>query len=100
MENWLLTAPERMQLSIEFNLRGLLRADAAARGELYSKLFYASAISPNEIRRMEGMNPITGGDRFYLQQATIPADLIDEVIAGNTPLEGKNDQGNGTPVPE
>lgn len=94
MENWLLNERERSMLSIEFNLRGLLRADAAARGELYSKLFYASAISPNEIRRMEGMNPISGGDRFYLQQATVPADLIDQITTGDTPLEDDNAQRN------
>lgn len=84
MESWLLRPAERRAFSIEFNLRGLLRGDAAARSALYQALFYASAISSNEIRRMEGMNPVPGGDRYYVQQATVPTDLIDSILAGDT----------------
>lgn len=87
LEAWALNDLERGRFSIEFNLRGLLRGDAAARSALYQTLFYTSAISPNEIRRLEGMNPIPGGDRYYIQSATVPADLIDQVAAGGTPAE-------------
>lgn len=85
MSGWLLSDKDRLTHSIEFNLRGLLRGDAGARAELYKALFYAGAMSPNEIRRLEGMNPIDGGDRFYVQGATVPVDLIDEISRGNTP---------------
>lgn len=90
-ENWLLTDAERRQFSVEFNLRGLLRGDAKARGELYKALFYASAISPNEIRRMEGMNPIEGGNRYYIQTGTAPTDIIDQVLLGDTPAGPSGD---------
>lgn len=85
MEAWILTEAERAQFSVEFNLRGLLRGDAKARAELYKALFYASAITPNEIRRMEGMNPVEGGDRFYIQTGTSPTDIIDQVLLKSTP---------------
>lgn len=86
MEGWLLSERERKVLSVEFNLRGLLRGDASARAELYKALFYASAISPNEMRRLEGMNPTEGGDRFYVQGATVPSDIIDQVLLRETPV--------------
>lgn len=84
-EGWLLSNADRLQYSVEFNLRGLLRGDAKARAELYKSLFYSGAITSNEIRRMEGMNPRAEGDRTYVQTGTSPVDLIDQVLAGDTP---------------
>jgi HK97 family phage portal protein len=50
----------------EFILEGLLRGDSAARGEFYTKLFNLGAISPNEIRAKENMNPVPGGDKRFV----------------------------------
>jgi HK97 family phage portal protein len=91
MEQWLLTAADRQVFSVEFNMRGLLRGDAKARAELYSALFYTGAISANEIRRMEGMNPIPDGDRYYVQSASAPTDIIDRVLLGDTPAADGQD---------
>lgn len=85
MEQWLLTEADRRRFSVEFNLRGLLRGDAQARAELYKALFYTGAISSNEIRRMEGLNPVEGGDRYYVQSGSAPTDIIDQVLLGDTP---------------
>lgn len=85
MEGWLLNDAERGKFSIEFNMQGMLRGDATARANLYKTLFYTSAISPNEIRRMEGLNPIDGGDTFYVQGATVPVQLLDQILVNDTP---------------
>lgn len=65
---------------IEFDVNGLLRGDVTARGNFYKALFYVGAITPNEIRASENRNPYEGGDRFFVQQATVPLDKIDDMI--------------------
>ena len=44
-----------------------MKGDTAARGEYYTKLFNVGALSPNDIRAREGMNKVTGGDKYYVQ---------------------------------
>lgn len=46
------------------DFRSILRADSQARAALYTVLFNTTAISPNEIRAMEGLNPRDGGDEY------------------------------------
>lgn len=79
-EGWLLNDLERPTHSIEFNLRGLLRGDAAARAELYKTLFYAGSISPNEIRRLENLNPIDNGDQYYVQSGTVRIEDAERLV--------------------
>ena len=52
----------RGRLYYKHNVEGLLRADAAARGTYYSMMFNIGAMSINEIREKEEMDPIKGGD--------------------------------------
>jgi len=44
------------------NAEGILRADAAGRGQFYTSMFNIGALSINEIRALEEMDPIEGGD--------------------------------------
>lgn len=67
---------------VAFDMKGLLRGDATARANFYRMLFYTGAISPNEIREAEDMNPYEGGDSYYVQSATAPIDAIDGLVAG------------------
>lgn len=76
----LLSDAEQRRYFFAFDLRGLLRGDSKARAEYYRSLFYLGSISPNEIRRIEGMDPIAGGDAYYLQGATIKSDALDGTI--------------------
>lgn len=50
---------------IKFNLDGLLRGDTESRAKFYNSLFMVGALSPNDIRKMEKMNPYDGGDEYY-----------------------------------
>ena len=65
---------ERQQYFIEFLVDGLLRGDAAARAAYYNQMFMVGAISPNDIREKENMNPIDGGDKTYIPLNMMPAD--------------------------
>ena len=52
----------RGRLYYKHNVEGLLRADAAARGTYYREMFNIGAMSINEIREKEDMDPVDGGD--------------------------------------
>ena len=43
-------------------VEGLLRGDAAARGTFYREMFNIGAMSINEIREKEDLDPVEGGD--------------------------------------
>jgi HK97 family phage portal protein len=51
----------------EFDTRGLLRGDAAARASYYSSMYNLGVASINEIRSWENLNPVEGGDLRFVQ---------------------------------
>lgn len=86
---------ERGRYKIRFVLASLLQGDTQSRGEYYSKLFNIGVLSPNDIRKMEGLNPVDGGDKHFVQ-----VNMGDITDAGDMP-EGEespdeNDKPNGT----
>lgn len=50
----------------EFDIRGMLRGDAAARASYYSTLTNLGVVSINEIRSWENLNPVDGGDLRFV----------------------------------
>ena len=48
----------------KFNVNALLRGDMKSRAEFYTKMLQNGALSPNEIRLKEDMNPRDGGDIY------------------------------------
>jgi HK97 family phage portal protein len=68
---------------IAFDLKGLLRGDSAARSNFYRAMFYIGAMSPNEIRESEDMNPYEGGENYYVQSATTPIATLDTITGAN-----------------
>ena len=48
-----------------FNLGGLLRGDSAGRAAFYKSMWEIGALSTNEIRALEEMAPVEGGDQRY-----------------------------------
>lgn len=63
----LIEPPERRFFYARFNLEGLLRADSAGRSEYYSKLAQNGVMTRNEIRELEDMAPMSGGDDLTVQ---------------------------------
>ncbi len=65
------------------SLEGLLRGDTVARAAFYRELFYLGALSADEIREKEEMNPEPNGigNRYYVQANMVPADKVDSYLA-------------------
>lgn len=61
-ERVLLTPEERGAWAIEFTVDDLLRADTATRATAYSQFRAMGAMTANEIRALENLPPIAGGD--------------------------------------
>jgi HK97 family phage portal protein len=68
----LLLPSERKQFFIEYNVAGLLRGDQASRYSAYAVGRQWGWLSINDIRRLENMSPVKGGD-VYLS----PLNMVD-----------------------
>lgn len=65
----------RQGYTIAFNLEGLLRADSAGRAAFYNIM--QQFMTKNEIRALEGLPPIEGGDVLMAQMQDVPlADVL------------------------
>lgn len=70
---WLLTKRERAQgYYFKFNVNAIMRGAAADRASFYTSLYNVGALSPNEIRELEDMNPYEGGDEHR-----VPLNMIE-----------------------
>ncbi|EBW4472111.1 phage portal protein, partial [Salmonella enterica subsp. enterica serovar Lattenkamp] len=69
------------ELYIEFNVSGLLRGDQKSRYESYALGRQWGWLSVNDIRRMENLPPIQGGDKYLT-----PLNMVDSTNL----LPGKN----------
>jgi phage portal protein BeeE len=63
----LFTRNERGRFSAFLDFDDLLAVDLTSRANYARTLFNVGALSPNDIRKMSGFNPIEGGDRHYVQ---------------------------------
>ena len=70
--NKLLTDFEKNRVIVEFDMSSLLRADAATRSAYYSTLTTMGAMTINEVRAKEGLNPTEGGDTPLVQMNQLP----------------------------
>lgn len=74
----LLTAPERRTYYVKHNLKGMLRGDTAARQAFYSALQDRGDLSINDVRELEDLNPVEGGDERFVQANMIPLSMAGE----------------------
>lgn len=73
MRKQLLTAQDRADgIIIEFNLEGLLRADSKARADFYGKMTAMGAMTINEVRQLENLPKVDGGDVPRMQMQNVP----------------------------
>lgn len=79
----LLTPAERKEFYFEFLLDGLLRGDTKSRWEAYRIARLSSALSANEIRARENMDPYDGGDTYIREANTV---LHDAPAPGAAPM--------------
>jgi len=60
----------------EFAVEGLLRADSTGRSAYYNTALQNGWMSRNEVRRLENLPPIPGGDTYTVQSALVPLDQL------------------------
>jgi len=72
----LLSEDEQRTYYAKHNVTGLLRGDSAARAAYYQALWQLGAYSINEIRELEDMNPIEGGDSHFVQTSYATLDMM------------------------
>jgi len=73
---------------MEFDMNSYLRADSHARAEQYRTGIQNGYYTINEVRKENGMNPIEGGDKAYIQKNMMPIDKVDDII--NSETNGKS----------
>lgn len=79
MNKQLLTADERARgYYVEFNIEGLLRADSQGRSKFYQTMTSIGAMTINEVRALENLPPVDGGDVPRMQMQNVPITEIDE----------------------
>jgi len=75
----LMTAAERARYFPEFLVDGLLRGDIASRYQAYAVGRQNGWMSANDIRRLENMNPVEGGDVYLVPLNMVPADQVGQM---------------------
>lgn len=89
----LLTPEDRAAgVVIEFNLEALLRGDSAARAAFYNVMLANGVMTINEVRALENLSPIDGGDVPRIQSQNVPIGEVPAAGAamghnGGPPLE-------------
>lgn len=69
----LLTRADQINgVTIEFNLEGLLRGDSAGRASFYQSGLNNGWMTINEVRSLENMPPVAGGDVPRMQSQNVP----------------------------
>lgn len=83
----LLTPVERGQYQAEFALEGLLRGDSQARASFYSTMTQNGVMTRNEVRRLENLEPVEGGDELTVQSNMIPLGMLGQVTNAQDALK-------------
>ena len=74
---------ERSQQFIEHSIEGFLRGDTAARSAFYTALFNIGALTINEVRGYENLNPLAGGDESFVQVNNLmPLSRVNDYATG------------------
>lgn len=80
LNSFLLNEQQKKEYSIKFNLDTLLRGDFKTRTDGYKTMQMMGNMTINEVRALENMNPIEGGDEHYVQLNTTNIKNIDKEV--------------------
>ncbi len=93
----LMTPQDSVKYEAEFNFDSLLRADMKSRFEAYRIGIQGGFMMPNQARKFEGWEPEEGGDKLFMQGATVPITSIENpndsgmISNNNSESQGGND---------
>lgn len=79
-----LLSAEKNRYFAEFAIEGLLRADSQARAALYASAGQNGWMTRNEMRELENLPPVEGGDVLTVQSNLIPIDKLGQATAATT----------------
>lgn len=79
IEKRIMTATQRQRYSVKINYEDLLRGDTRARAAFYHALLRMGVMTINEVRQLEGLAPIEGGDVPRIQAQNVPITEIDGI---------------------
>jgi HK97 family phage portal protein len=82
----------RQRLYFKHNVEGLLRGNSVDRAMFYKEMFYIGAMSPNDIRAKEDLDPIDGGDEYFVPVNMIPLSKLDQLPMLQTPEKIKQEE--------
>jgi HK97 family phage portal protein len=71
----LLLPREQETYYIEFEIKGMMRGDTAARAAWNNAMFNTGAYSPNMILESENQEPVEGGDEHFVPMNMVPLSL-------------------------
>ena len=74
----LLTPTERLKYKPRFSVEGLLRADSQARSQFYTTMLQNGVMSRNNVRELEDLPRVDGGDDLTIQLNMTTIDKIGE----------------------
>lgn len=72
----LLSPSERSQYSPKFSVEGLLRADSQGRANFYTTMLQNGVMTRNEVRALEDLPPMSGGDSLTVQLNLTPLEKL------------------------
>jgi HK97 family phage portal protein len=83
----LLLPGEKGKVYIEFEIKGMLRGDTAARSAWYQARFQTASMSPNEIKESENEEIIEGGDEYFVPMNMVPLSQIGKLHIDNSEVD-------------
>ena len=81
--------PPESRMHIEFNYDALLRSSPKERGEHEAKMVQNGIMTRNEVRHLENLPPVEGGDQLTVQTNLIQIDKLGQQAVSNT--QGSSD---------
>jgi HK97 family phage portal protein len=87
----LLLPGEKGKIYIEFEIKGMLRGDTAARAAWYQARFNTASMSPNDIKEAENEEIVDGGDEYFVPMNMVPLSQIGKVHADDPPPDPGDD---------
>ncbi|WP_207479557.1 phage portal protein [Arenibaculum pallidiluteum] len=86
IEKQLLSPQDRAAgITVEFNIEGLLRGDSAARAAFYNAGLNNGWLMINEVRALENLPPVEGGDVPRMQMQNVPISQAGAAPQENAP---------------
>ena len=80
---------DQTELTIEFKTDAFLRTDQQTRAAFYSQMAQNGVMSRNEIRKLENLPPVPGGDDLTAQSNLVPLHRLGKVQPANSPVNGE-----------